>query len=173
MMQQRINIGNRLASMILDHFIMSFVIMIFMLPGMAISMFNDSSHNMLYSNGFGLLVLYAFGFSIYLNKDFFNGQSGAKRILKMQVIDQKTNQAASPLKCFVRNLILPLWPLEVIFVLINPKRRLGDRIAGTRIEYLGKPEEVKISWMKLVLVLVLGTIYISLILLPFLGFMGF
>lgn len=68
-----------------------------------------------------------------LNKDFFNGQSVIKRILGYQIIDLKTVQPASRLKCMVRNMTAPLWPLEAVFILINPKRRLGDFIAGTQV----------------------------------------
>ena len=173
-MQERINIGNRLGAMILDHIMMSFAMILFVMPAFVMSIFNDLPQDgrLLSEQIGGVLILYIIGFSVYLNKDFFNGQSGAKRILKMQVIDQNTDQAASPLKCLFRNITLPFWPLEVIFVLINPKRRLGDRIAGTRIEYLESSEKITINWGLLVLVLVLGTIYMSLLIFPLFMFLG-
>jgi hypothetical protein len=31
----------------------------------------------------------------------------------------------------VRNLTGPIWPIEAVSILVNPKRRLGDIIAGT------------------------------------------
>jgi len=68
-----------------------------------------------------------------LNKDFFNGQSVIKRVLGYQIIDLKTAQPASRLKCMLRNMTAPLWPLEIIFILINAKRRIGDFIAGTQV----------------------------------------
>ena len=46
------------------------------------------------------------------------------------------------MKCFIRNLTIPIWPIEIIFVLINPKRRLGDFIAATRIDYVDNPESL-------------------------------
>src|SRR5262249_27317646 len=41
---------------------------------------------------------------------------------------------AGPLRCFVRNLTLWFWPVEVLLVLVNQdRRRLGDYLAGTRV----------------------------------------
>ena len=66
-----------------------------------------------------------------LNKDFFGGQSAVHRLLGYQVIDVKTNKPANKMKCMLRNVTAPLWPIEAIFLIANPKRRLGDFIAGT------------------------------------------
>jgi len=68
-----------------------------------------------------------------LNKDFFNGQSLVKRMGGYKVVDAQTMQPANKIKCLVRNITFPLWPLEVIMIWINPQRRLGDYIAGTRL----------------------------------------
>lgn len=65
------------------------------------------------------------------NKDFFGGQSVVHRKLGYKVLDSKTNRTASKIQCMVRNLTGPIWPIEAIFILMNPKRRLGDFIAGT------------------------------------------
>src|SRR5690625_3410160 len=116
--------------MFIDHFVMTILMVIIVLPGFVVSFFDafDLDHEP-YSSGIGILFfLFILGFTVYFNKDIFNGRSPAKRILKMQVIDIKTGQAASPLKCLIRNLTIPIWPMEIIFVLINPKRRLGDFI---------------------------------------------
>lgn len=158
MTKEKVTIGLRLASMLIDHIAMVFIILISTIPGFIISMF--SAFNLDHapsSYGFnGILFLFVFGFSIYFNKDIFNGQSPAKRILKIQVIDNKTGQAASPLKCLVRNLTIPLWPIEGIFVLIDPTRRLGDKIAGTRIDYIEKHEKKKIDWSKFIIALLIA-----------------
>jgi uncharacterized RDD family membrane protein YckC len=65
------------------------------------------------------------------NKDFFGGQSPVHRKLGYKVLDVDTNETASKIQCMIRNLTGPIWPIEVIFILVNPKRRLGDIIAGT------------------------------------------
>jgi uncharacterized RDD family membrane protein YckC len=76
---------------------------------------------------FSLMVIALF------NKDFFGGQSAVHRKLGYKVLDIKSNETAGKIQCMVRNLTAPLWPVEVIFILVNPKRRLGDIIAGTML----------------------------------------
>jgi len=68
------------------------------------------------------------------NKDFFGGQSVVHRKLGYKVLDVKTKETGSKIQCMVRNLTGPIWPIEVIFLLVNSKRRLGDLIAGTILE---------------------------------------
>ena len=134
--QSSVNAGTRLGSMILDHFIMTMIAMIFFIP-MMIKSFSgafDISHKQTEMNfGGPLLYLALFGFAIYFCKDVINGRSIGKRITKTQIVDNKTGQVASPLKCFIRNILCVIWPVEVIVTLINPSRRLGDQIAGTKI----------------------------------------
>ncbi|GEP98890.1 hypothetical protein CCY01nite_51500 [Chitinophaga cymbidii] len=74
------------------------------------------------------------GFAIYFCKDSINGRSIAKRILKMQVVDNRTGRPASPLQCVVRNLFCILWPVEVLVTFGSPDRRIGDMVAGTRVD---------------------------------------
>ena len=68
-----------------------------------------------------------------INKDFFGGQSIVHRHLGYKVVEVKTNEEAGKLKCMLRNVTAPLWIIEVVFLLVNPKRRLGDIIAGTSL----------------------------------------
>ena len=82
------------------------------------------------------IVVFIFASPIYIalfNKDFFRGQSIINRLLGYQVVDNKTMSPASGLKCMLRNVTAPLWLIEGIVVLINPQRRIGDFIAGTRL----------------------------------------
>lgn len=167
--KDKVTIGLRLSSMLIDHFAMTFIIMFIVMPVFAISMFDafNLNHEPSSFGIGGILFLFAFGVSAYFNKDIFNGRSPAKRILKMQVIDIKTGQAANPLKCLIRNLTIPLWPLEVFFVLINPKRRLGDKISGTRIEYVANPEKTKMDWSNFAMAFLIAISLSVLISLPF------
>ncbi|MBL4754822.1 MAG: RDD family protein [Flavobacteriales bacterium] len=167
--KDKVTIGLRLASMLVDHFAMTFIIMLIIMPGFAVSMFNafNLDHDPTSFGFSGMSFLFAFGFSAYFNKDIFSGRSPAKRILKMQVIDNKTGRVANPLKCLVRNLTIPLWPLEVIFLLINPKRRLGDKLAGTRIDYIENPEKTKLDWSKFIIALLIAVGFSILISSPF------
>lgn len=134
---KQISVGTRLGAMILDHFFMTIIAMVFFIPGM-ISGFSDAfkvSHEQTNPNFMGGALGYIgmFGFGLYFCKDVVNGRSIAKRILKLQVVDNSTGQPASPIKCFVRNLLCVLWPIEVIVAMTNTERRLGDRIAGTKL----------------------------------------
>jgi uncharacterized RDD family membrane protein YckC len=166
--KDKVTVGLRLAAMLVDHFAMTLIIIFVVMPGFAIRMFDafNLDHDPS-SFGFGgMSFLFTFGFSAYFNKDIFNGRSPAKRIFKMQVIDIKTEQVANPLKCLVRNLTIVLWPLEIIFVLINPKRRLGDKIAGTRIDYVENPEKIKMDRSKFAMALLIAVGFTALISLP-------
>lgn len=167
--KDKVTIGLRLASMLVDHFAMTFIVMLIVMPGFTVSMFDAFNLDHKPSSyGFGgMLFLFALGFSAYFNKDIFNGRSPAKRILKLQVIDIQTGQVANPLKCLVRNLTIPLWPLEVIFVLINPKSRLGDKIAGTRIDYVENPDKTKSDWSKFAISLLIAIGFSVIVSLPF------
>ncbi|TXE19619.1 hypothetical protein ES692_02380 [Psychroserpens burtonensis] len=84
-------------------------------------------------------------FFLYLNKDFFNTKSPAKRILGHQVINRKTEKPATELQCFIRNLTVYLaWSLEVIVGFINPKRRIGDFIGNTKVVVSEKEKLISI-----------------------------
>lgn len=90
--------------------------------------------------------------------------------MKLQVIDVKTNSVANPLKCLIRNLTIIIWPIEVIMAMIDPERRLGDKIAGTRIEYNYSPEKLKNDWKKIVIAFLISLGFTSIVFLPFLSF---
>jgi uncharacterized RDD family membrane protein YckC len=134
-----INAGIRLATMLLDHIFMTIIIMVFFLPSMIAGFSNafkitHQQANFNFMEG-PMEYISLFGLGLYFSKDAFNGRSISKRILKLQVVDNATGQVASPLKCFIRNIFCIIWPIEAIVALINPGRRIGDRVAGTRLVY--------------------------------------
>lgn len=132
----KISTGTRLAAMFLDHLFMTFIALAFFIPQMIVSFAGafSTNHEQTNTNTIdSLAYLSMVGFALYFCKDSINGRSIAKRILKLQVVDNSTGQAASPLKCLVRNLFLILWPIETIIALTNPSRRIGDRVAGTKL----------------------------------------
>lgn len=135
---QQVNAGTRLLSMMLDHLLMSIIAAIFYIPFWIVffvKIIKASERNeepVLPFNGPAMYVA-LLGFSLYACKDCINGQSLAKRIFKHQVINNATGQPASPFRCLVRGLFCYIWPVEAIVALINPARRLGDRVAGTRV----------------------------------------
>jgi uncharacterized RDD family membrane protein YckC len=135
MTEKKITLGTRLGAMILDHIMMTIIMVLFMLPGL-ISEFDTQfsvSHEQTMHDPFAGIYFWLFGFALYFCKDCINGRSIAKRILKLQIVDNKTGQVASPLKCFVRDVFCILWPIEIIIALINPSRRIGDLVAGTKL----------------------------------------
>ena len=147
--------------MLLDHILMTFIAMVFFLPIM-ISGFSDIFKVTHEQTVFPLLegpltYIGVFGIALYFCKDSINGRSIAKRILKLQVVDNKTGRVATPLQCFVRNLFCALWIIEVIVVLTNTSRRLGDSIAGTKlVHYEPTPQQPKLNAGKLALPVILS-----------------
>ena len=75
-----------------------------------------------------ILIIYP----LAMNKDFLNGKSLGKRIFNIQVQDLNNN-IANEWKSSLRNLLFVI-PFEVFFTLISPNRRIGDYLAGTKIE---------------------------------------
>ena len=142
---RQISVGTRLGAMLLDHFLMTMIAMVFFLPTM-ISSFSDAFKVTHEQTDFNFMegpmfYLAMFGFALYFCKDIINGRSIAKRILKLQVVDNKTEQVATPLQCFIRDIFCILWPIEVIVAMTNTSRRLGDRVAGTKLVYYAPPLE--------------------------------
>jgi uncharacterized RDD family membrane protein YckC len=136
---QPVNAGTRLAAMILDHIFMTFIAMLFYLPVMIANLatgfkVSHDQDDAAFMSG-PMMYVGLFGFALYFCKDMFNGRSISKRLLKLQLVDNKTGEVASPLQCLVRNIFLIIWPVEFIVALANTGRRIGDRVAGTRLVY--------------------------------------
>jgi uncharacterized RDD family membrane protein YckC len=115
-----------------------------------------------------LLYVHAAVLSLYLCKDSINGRSLAKRILGHQVVDNKTGQVATPLQCLVRNILIIIWPVEVIVVQVNPARRLGDKLAGTKVvTYDPALEQPRVKPAKLVVPFIIAWCCLVLIGFPY------
>lgn len=159
MIKKEVTAGPRIGSMLLDHIVMTFAIMFLVLPFTIGSLdgITDESTTTPFSSGLVFYIM-IFGMSLYFNKDMIQGKSVAKRTLKLEVVNIKTGEVASSLKCFVRNLTIVVWPIEVIVVLISPSRRIGDFIAGTRVEYIAdeRNSKPKVDFKNLLLSIVLG-----------------
>jgi uncharacterized RDD family membrane protein YckC len=168
---KNVNAGTRLASMFLDHFIMTMICMVFSIPTMigALSGIVTTSHQQESFDGFTGPLLYVslVGFATYFCKDCINGRSIGKRITKLQIVNNSDGQAASPIKCFIRNIFCILWPIEVIVTLASPSRRLGDFVAGTKVvEYDATLEQQKVDFGKILISLALSYGLMLLIALP-------
>lgn len=158
---KKISAGGRLAAMLLDHFFMTMIGMLFFIPGI-ISDFSNAfkvSHEQASPDimGGSWAYLGILGFALYFCKDIINGRSIAKRLLKLQVVDNTTGEVASPMQCFVRNLFCIIWPIEVAIALTNTSRRLGDQVAGTKlVPYDPALEQPKFNTGKIMLPLIIA-----------------
>ena len=170
MTEKKIESGTRLSSMLLDHFIMTMIAVLFFIPEM-ISTFTNAftiTHEQPQTEILGRTTyIYLIGFAIYFCKDCINGRSIAKRILKLQIVDNLTGQVASPMKCLLRNVFCVLWPLEVVVALNNPSRRIGDRVAGTKLVYFDSSlEQPKVNFGKVAITLLIAYGFMVLLMIP-------
>ncbi|MBI3220090.1 MAG: RDD family protein [Bacteroidetes bacterium] len=171
MAEEKINPGTRFGTMILDHFIMCFVMMIFAIPGIinGVSKAFNINHEQRNPDLFGdTIYIMIIGFAVYFCKDSIHGRSPGKRILKLQVVDNATGIAASPIKCFIRNLFCVLWPIEALVALVNTERRIGDFVAGTKlVPFEPTAEPQKLNWPQIGMSLLLGYVAMLLIMVPY------
>lgn len=168
-----ISSGSRLASMLLDHFIMSIIAVLFSIPAIILTFSNffQVSHEDQDTDIFGGNLFYfsLIGFALYFCKDVIDARSPGKRILKSQVVNMSDELPASPIKCIVRNIFCVFWPIEVMVTLFSPSRRIGDFVAGTKVI----PYEVRIShkpdFKQIGLSVVLAYVFMLIVSYPFLA----
>ena len=81
-----------------------------------------------------LFVFFVLSFpAIFVFRDvIFKGQSIAKRIFKLRVIDIETNELPSNRELIIRNLFFLIYPVEFIMLLASGKS-LGDMVTNTTI----------------------------------------
>lgn len=138
-MQQKRNLneGIRLAALLLEFFMLFVAYIIFSFPAtnngsFGIFRITHESYKLETLND-PLIYLTLVAFSLLFCKDCINGQSIAKRMLRLQVVDNKTGAVATPMQCFIRNSTLILLPIEFLLALVRPDKRIGDKIAGTKL----------------------------------------
>ncbi len=95
-------------------------------------------------------------------KDCYNGTSLGKKIMNIQIVDKKTLEPASPIKCTIRNLFYTIWFVEFIVFLFNKDRnRLGDYITKTIVTH-GIKKAKNINWIQIIVsVLFISLLYLS------------
>jgi uncharacterized RDD family membrane protein YckC len=162
----RLDTGKRLGTMFLDHITMSLILTIVIAPGMIYDMIQTFGHPQAQPKLFlGNYYLNIFAFSLYFNKDIYLGRSIGKRIIKLQLIDIKTNQPAGALRCFIRNLTLIVWPIEAIVALVNNERRIGDFIAGTKlVPFDPEQHNAQPNWILMLVALIASMTFTYLVL---------
>lgn len=142
----------RLGTMLLDHFLICFI---GIPPIIVLQYLINSGESLAPSSPYVMMPL----FIIYFCKDCIKGQSLAKRILKLTVVDNKLGSPATPLQCLVRNLLIILWPVEVIVALFNQRQRIGDRLAGTRLSYFNPEMTGRLNVFQLIIAALLATVF--------------
>ncbi|GLU53128.1 RDD family protein [Dyadobacter frigoris] len=155
-----VSAGSRLASMLLDHFIMSMIAVSFSIPAMISTFSNafETSHDQQDIDVFGgnFFFFSLIGFALYFCKDAIDARSPGKRILKTQVVNNSDGLPASPVKCMVRNIFCVLWPIELVVTIISPSRRIGDFVAGTKVVPFENESAYKPDYSKLGLSVILA-----------------
>ncbi len=71
-------------------------------------------------------------YSLFFCKDVINGQSIGKKMLKLQIITEK-GKAASLRSLIIRNMIALMQPIDALYMINNPGKRLGDIVCKTRV----------------------------------------
>ena len=152
--------------MLLDHLIMSVGIGIIggILIGFSYLIGRDTAESQLPQ--WFILISIVIGFSLlssYFNKDAIKGKSPAKRIFGLMVLNNKTNEIASPIKSFLRNITLFIWPIEVVFSLFSPQRRIGDFIAGTKVIKDDNSIQTELNIRTILFAWILGILFLCLL----------
>lgn len=70
-------------------------------------------------------------FYLFLGDGLHEGQSFAKQLLGVRVVDAKTGMPCTFGQSFVRNIFTILGPIDWIFIFGDAHQRLGDKAAGT------------------------------------------
>jgi uncharacterized RDD family membrane protein YckC len=162
--------STRLISGLIDFLIMSTVVAVFSAPEMVYKFFHALKDNntTIGLNAYSFVTI--FGYSLLIGKDIINGQSIGKRIMKMQVVDKKDHNITNPIKSVLRNITLGFWPVEFIFILINPARRIGDYIASTTVvksQISHSKPALRSIWLKRLLSLFIAYLFALAFTLPF------
>ena len=70
----------------------------------------------------------------------FNGRSIAKRLFRLRVIDNATNERTSNKKLVIRNLFFVAYPVELVLLIVTG-RSLGDMVTKTSVvKYSKQPK---------------------------------
>ena len=90
-----------------------------------------------FQHGIGSYILASLGSSLFIFGCFFqdgakNGQSLAKKLCSIRVINSRNGNPCNYRRSFVRNLLAFL-PFDALFIFGKKRQRLGDKMAGTLV----------------------------------------
>jgi uncharacterized RDD family membrane protein YckC len=120
----------RIAAYIVDHFVITFLIIAISFLALGADFLNEPDFNNITAT---LLVVMLVGFFLYFGKDSIKGISIGKWIFGIMVRDEENPEVVPSFgKLFIRNIFLIIWPVEfIVLASSNEKKRLGDNIAKT------------------------------------------
>jgi len=160
---KKISLGIRHGTMFLDHLL---ICVIGILPVSAYHLIADPKAPAVPTSPFEMMPF----FVIYFCKDCIGGRSLAKRILKLAVVDNQSNRPATSLQTVIRNLFVIVWPIEVFVSFFNQERRIGDRLARTKLAFYEPAEKpYKINVLQLLGAVLLATVFTFLLIRAFIG----
>lgn len=91
--------------------------------------------------------------TMLLCKDCINGKSAGKRIMKIEIANEKEGEKVSAVSCVVRNIFVVLWIIEILVLFISKEKRIGDYVAKTKVVSNSKVEKIKLDKNALLTVL--------------------
>ena len=83
--------------------------------------------------------------TMLLCKDCINGKSAGKRIMKIEIANEKEGEKVSAVSCVVRNIFVVLWIIEILVLFISKEKRIGDYVAKTEVVSNSKVEKIKLD----------------------------
>jgi uncharacterized RDD family membrane protein YckC len=117
------NLRQRFKSILVD----SCSIFIVSIPFIATIFIGRLENNLLYQTFVVSLIC-----SLFLCKDLAGGRSIGKRLFNLQIVSLE-NHSVSSLKLIFRNIFTFMWPIEIVFCLIDSEKKLGDIVFGTKV----------------------------------------
>ncbi|MFN5460349.1 MAG: RDD family protein, partial [Bacteroidota bacterium] len=117
-----------------------------------------------------IIIMYLFTESLFYFKDGLSGKSLGKKIFNLKVVEINTLQTVSPLKSVFRNLITIFFPIEILFLLINSNKRLGDYFCGTTVIKDEGREKVNFHFINYCGAFLISLVFPLVFYLPFLAF---
>ena len=155
-----ISAGLRLGTMLLDHALICFI----GIPPVIVWQYLTQENGSAAPTSPYLMMPF---FVIYFCKDCIGGRSAAKRILKLAVVRNKAGTPATPLQCLIRNLLVIIWPVEVVVASFNQQQRIGDWLAGTKLTYYDSTKKSQLQIIQIVVAIVMATLITYLLIILF------
>jgi uncharacterized RDD family membrane protein YckC len=120
----------RIAAFIIDHFVMTFLIVSIVFVALGSNFMDENNPSKMMVTMLAVMIP---GFVLYFAKDSLKGVSVGKWIMGIMVRDENNqNEIPSIGRLFLRNLFIIIWPVEIIMLATNDKKkRLGDKVAKT------------------------------------------